>query len=89
MTGVQTCALPISTLALIVAALDANDLPAVRKSAHSLKGASANIRAQALSGAAKNLETHAAGENAAKCREHLQPLQVQYRRACNYLKSTA
>jgi two-component system sensor histidine kinase/response regulator len=78
-----------ATLAQIVDALKINDLATVRKSAHSLKGASANIRAQALSAAAKELESHAAGENAGACLEQLQPLRAQYERTRDFLKQTA
>jgi PAS domain S-box-containing protein len=78
-----------ATLAQIVEALNANDLPAVRKSAHSLKGASANIRAQALSAAARELESRAAHDNAAACREQLQPLRAQFERTRDFLKTTA
>jgi PAS domain S-box-containing protein len=77
------------TLAQIVDALKVNDLEAVRKSAHSLKGASANIRAQALSAAAKELESHAAGENAGACLEQLQPLRAQYERTRDFLRESA
>ena len=78
-----------ATLAQIVAALDASDLTTVRKSAHSLKGASANIRAQPLSVAAKHLESHAASGNAAACRKQLESLRTQYERTRAYLKTTA
>ncbi len=44
-------------LADILAALQLNDYDTLRKRAHSLKGASANIHAQALCAAASNLET--------------------------------
>ena len=78
-----------ATLAQIVAALDASDFATVRKSAHSLKGASANIRAQPLSTAAKHLESHAASGNAAACRTQLESLRTQYQRTRDYLKQTA
>src|SRR5258705_3465838 len=78
-----------ATLAQIVDALKVNDLAAVRKSAHSLKGASANIRAQALSAAAKELESHAAGKNAGACLEQLQPLRAQYERTRDFLRQSA
>jgi PAS domain S-box-containing protein len=78
-----------ATLAQIVEALNANDLPTVRKSAHSLKGASANIRAQALSAAARELESRAAHDNADACREQLQPLRAQFERTRDFLKATA
>ncbi len=50
-------------LAEIIAALKASDFDTVRKRAHSLKGASANIHARELSQAASSLE-NAARENA-------------------------
>ncbi len=50
-------------LAEIIAALQASDFDTVRKRAHSLKGASANIHARELSLAASSLE-NAARENA-------------------------
>ncbi|HZF16476.1 MAG TPA: PAS domain-containing protein [Steroidobacteraceae bacterium] len=75
-----------ATLAQIVDALNTNDLAAVRKSAHSLKGASANIRAQALSNAAKELESRAAGENADACRAQLTSLRAHYERTRDFLK---
>jgi PAS domain S-box-containing protein len=78
-----------TTLAQIVEALAANDFATLRKSAHSLKGASANIRAQALSLAAKNLEAHAAGQNGEACRAQLEPLRAQYARARDYLEAAA
>ncbi len=77
-----------ATLAQIAEALNANDLPAVRKSAHSLKGASANIRAQALSAAAKELESHAASENTDACRAQLTSLRSYYERTRDFLKKT-
>jgi two-component system sensor histidine kinase/response regulator len=50
-------------LAEIIAALEASDFDTVRKRAHSLKGASANIHARELSQAASSLE-NAVRENA-------------------------
>jgi PAS domain S-box-containing protein len=75
-----------ATLAQIVAALDASDFASVRKSAHSLKGASANIRAQPLSAAARLLESQAASQNATACREQLGSLRAHYERTRAYLK---
>ena len=46
-------------LADIIAALKTNDYDTVRKRAHALKGASANIHAQSLSAVASNLESAA------------------------------
>jgi PAS domain S-box-containing protein len=77
-----------ATLAQIAASLNANDLPAVRKNAHSLKGASANIRAQALSAAAKELESRAAQDNREACRAQLDPLRDEFERTRDFLKGT-
>ena len=78
-----------ATLAQIVEALASQDFATLRKSAHSLKGASANIRARALSAAAKDLEAHAAGQKTDECRAQLGPLRELYEQARDYLKSAA
>ncbi len=77
-----------ATLAQIVNALAVQDFATLRASAHSLKGASANIRARALSSAAKELEAHAAGQQADACRAQFEPLRALYEKARDYLKAS-
>ena len=77
-----------ATLAHIVDALAAGDFAALRKSAHSLKGASANIRAGDLSLAARQLESRAASEDANACREQLESLRAQFERTRDYLRAS-
>ncbi len=74
-----------TTLAALQEALGAGDLPAVRRYAHSLKGASANLRARALASRALVLEQAAAAGNLADCRDLSQALEKDYRIAAEFI----
>ncbi len=68
-----------TTLAALLEALRAEDLPAVRRYAHSLKGASANLRARPLAARALVIEEAAAAGNLVECRNASLALAEDYR----------
>jgi two-component system sensor histidine kinase/response regulator len=72
-------------LAALLQALASSDLPAVRRHAHTLKGASANLRAKPLSGVAQRLEAAAAAGDAAACADAAQAVEKQYEATRAYL----
>jgi CheY-like chemotaxis protein len=72
-------------LAGLVAALAADDLAAVRRHAHSLKGASANMRAVSLADVAQRLESAASAGDAAACNDAVRDVQQEFRVATAYL----
>ncbi len=77
------------TLQRILEALDGDDLDSVKRAAHSLKGASANLRAGDLTAAARELELQASYDDRAACRSAAERLAVEYRRAAEYLRGVA
>ena len=79
-------------LAVIAEALGTGDATAIRQSAHSLKGASANLRAAAAASAAARLEAAAAEDAAGTSTSARTPmlaeeLMTEVREAMDYLKS--
>ena len=74
-----------TTLAALRDALGAEDLPAVQRYAHSLKGASANLRARALASSALVLEEAAAAGNLRDCRELSAALEQDYRLTAEFI----
>ena len=74
-----------STLAALREALRAEDLPAVRRYAHSLKGASANLRAKALATRALALEEEAAAGNLAACHNASEALERDYKLTSEFI----
>jgi two-component system sensor histidine kinase/response regulator len=74
-------------LASILAALSASDLNAVRRHAHTLKGASANLRARDLAGVAQKLEHAAAAGDGDACRIAVKDVERQYEATRAYLVS--
>jgi two-component system sensor histidine kinase/response regulator len=76
-------------LAAIAAALDTGDAATMRDSAHSLKGASANLRAPAATSAAAQLESAARLGNSAEIPALAEKLTTEVRRTMAYLRSTA
>jgi len=74
-----------SALAALVAALGAADLGAVRRHAHALKGASANLRARPLAARAQALESAAAAGDLAACRQTAGALAEDYRRTAAFI----
>jgi len=78
-----------TALAALIAALGAADLPAVRRHAHTLKGASANLRARPLAARAQALEAAAAAGNLGRCRETFGELERDYRRTAEFIAARA
>jgi two-component system sensor histidine kinase/response regulator len=76
-------------LAAIAAALGAGDAATMRESAHSLKGASANLRAPAATSAAARLESAARLGQSAEIPALAEKLTTEVRRTMAYLRSTA
>ncbi len=74
-----------TTLAALRDALRSEDLPAVRRYAHSLKGASANLRARALAARALVLEEAAAAGNLAGCQHASAALEADYRLTSEFI----
>jgi CheY-like chemotaxis protein len=74
-------------LAAIAAALGAGDAVALRESAHTLKGASANLRASAAASAAAQLESAARLGKSAQIPALAETLTAEVRRMTAYLKS--
>jgi CheY-like chemotaxis protein len=74
-------------LSTIVAALNAGDTATLRLSAHTLKGASANLRASAASAAAAELESAAGSGMNARLPALAENLVVEVRRVVAFLKS--
>jgi PAS domain S-box-containing protein len=72
-------------LAALLAALAADDFGSVRRHAHSLKGASANMRARPLAGAAKELEAAATAGDAGACAAQAAEVEREFRRAAECL----
>jgi len=72
-------------LAALVAALEAADLAAVRRHAHTLKGASANLRARPLAARAQALEAAAAAGDVDRCRQTFDALERDYRRTTEFI----
>ncbi|HEU4530326.1 MAG TPA: PAS domain-containing protein [Steroidobacteraceae bacterium] len=77
------------TLRRILDALEGNDFDGVKRAAHSLKGASANLRAADLTAAARELELQASYDDRAACKSAAERLAVEYRRAADYLRGVA
>jgi signal transduction histidine kinase/DNA-binding response OmpR family regulator/HPt (histidine-containing phosphotransfer) domain-containing protein len=75
-------------LAAIEAALGTGDAATVREAAHSLKGASANLRAPAATSAAAQLESAARLGNSAEIPALAEKLTTEVRRTMAYLRST-
>jgi len=76
-------------LAAIEAALGTGDAATVREAAHSLKGASANLRAPAATSAAAQLESAARLGNSAEIPALAEKLTTEVRRTMAYLRSNA
>jgi signal transduction histidine kinase/DNA-binding response OmpR family regulator/HPt (histidine-containing phosphotransfer) domain-containing protein len=76
-------------LARITAALNAGDAAVLRESAHTLKGASANLRASAITSAAALLESAAALGDGPKYPQLVQTLTMEVTRTISYLRSRA
>ena len=74
-------------LAVIAAALESGDTAAMRESAHSLKSASANLRAAAAASAAAQLETAADLGESARIPALVEKLVADVRAAIDYLDS--
>ncbi len=74
-----------TALAAILAALGTMDLPAVRRHAHALKGASANLRARPLAARAQALEAAATAGDLGRCRETFGELERDYRRTAEFI----
>jgi signal transduction histidine kinase/DNA-binding response OmpR family regulator/HPt (histidine-containing phosphotransfer) domain-containing protein len=74
-------------LAAIAAALGAGDAAALRESAHTLKGASANLRASAATSAAAELESAACLGKSAEFPELAEKLTTEVMRMTEYLRS--
>lgn len=75
------------TLAAIVNALDKGDLLVVREQAHSLKGASANLRAVGTSAAAARLEAAARAGSGQEVADLTVELGEEIARAVDFLRS--
>jgi CheY-like chemotaxis protein/HPt (histidine-containing phosphotransfer) domain-containing protein len=67
-----------AALAELLAALGRNDLPAVRRQAHAIKGASASLRATGLAARAQALESAAAVGDFTRCTEAAASLERDY-----------
>ena len=74
-----------TALAALVEALGAADLVAVRRHAHTLKGASANLRARPLAARAQELETAATTGDLGRCRQTFGELELDYRRTTEFI----
>jgi PAS domain S-box-containing protein len=74
-------------LAAIAAALGAGNVAAIRESAHTLKGASANLRASAVTSAAAQLEVAAGSGETAQLPVLAQMLITEVKRATEFLQS--
>ncbi len=74
-----------TALAALMTALGADDLAAVRRHAHALKGASANLRARALATRAQALEAAASAGDLGRCRATFDELQSDYRRTAAFI----
>ncbi len=74
-------------LAAIASAVDAGDCATVKAKAHSLKGASANMHAQAAAAAAERLEAAARDGNKDRVAGLAGELRSEVRRAMDYLKA--
>ncbi len=75
------------TLAAILNALGANDLVAVGEQAHSLKGASANLRATATAQAAARLEAAAKARDLPQIDTATNELRTEVNRTIDYLRN--
>jgi CheY-like chemotaxis protein/HPt (histidine-containing phosphotransfer) domain-containing protein len=75
------------TLAAIVSALDTNDYAAVSEQAHSLKGASANLRATATAEAAARLEAAAKAGDVPNIGSLTTALRTEVTRTIDYLRT--
>ena len=75
------------TLAAILNALGANDYAAVSEQAHSLKGASANLRATATAQAAARLEAAAKAGDAPQIDTAASALKAEVTRTIDYLRT--
>jgi two-component system, sensor histidine kinase and response regulator len=78
-----------TALAALIAALGDADLPSVRRHAHTLKGASANLRARPLAARAQALEAAAAAGDLGRCRETFGELERDYRRTAEFIAARA
>jgi CheY-like chemotaxis protein len=76
-------------LARIAAALNAGDAAVLRESAHTLKGASANLRASAITSAAALLESAASLGDSPRFPQLVQTLTIEVTRTIAYLRSRA
>jgi two-component system, sensor histidine kinase and response regulator len=76
-----------ATLAAIVDAVNSGDLSAVKRHAHTLKGASANLRALPLAECAQALENAAAQGDLQRCRGVLGDVQSDYRRTTEFISA--
>ena len=74
-------------LAGVAEGLDAGDLDKVRYHAHSLKGASANVGASGVHGAAKALESAARDGDEAQARDLREVLTLRYEEAVVALRA--
>ncbi|MBS0375720.1 MAG: response regulator [Proteobacteria bacterium] len=74
-----------SALAALVAALAGGDLGELRRQAHALKGASANLRARPLAARAEELEAAAVAGDLDRCRDALGLLERDYRRTTRFV----
>ena len=78
-----------TALAALIEALGAADLPAVRRHAHTLKGASANLRARPLAARAQALEAAATAGDLGRCRATFSELERDYRRTAEFIAARA
>ncbi len=74
-----------TALAALIECLGAADLAAVRRHAHALKGASANLRARPLAARAQALETAATAGDLGLCRTAFSELERDYRRTTEFI----
>ncbi len=65
------------------------DRPAIGRAAHTLKGASANIYAQPMWGAASTLEAQAVSLDPQGLQELVRVLQVEFTKAADFLRECA
>ncbi|NJO13134.1 MAG: Hpt domain-containing protein [Gammaproteobacteria bacterium] len=77
------------TLQRIIEAAAGDDFESIKRAAHSLKGASANLRAAALTAAARELELQASYDDHAACVSAVERLESEYRRATTYLRQVS